>query len=370
MKKNKDEYNYNLEIANFVFKVGKKGLLDTFEQWFYPIIEEAEIEDLTLSETNKLFFHDIHFKDYEGIPIMYGRLVREATIKSRQKLNGTELIDDNNEMTTHPSSFFVLMLDAHKLLWVREMNRAPKLSDFNSIIKRIFIKHRSRYIREELKKHKEELYIEFGKKRFKTNSKEKELFEKRKREFRERIYFETHEEINVTPISDQRQLEQKIKSLESINHLKIKLLPTNNEIANENKKFLSKYEILNQKIGSINSNVEFTGGDQTLNKEVVIDLYKNSSKGTMEAEIKGVTKEGDVVKFKNSDDSTTFKRRIENYLRKNSQNTIAQIIDMFQSVIQAKIIMLPNKEDQSKEKAQSLIKEFNKRLVRNSKKNG
>ena len=111
-----------MEVANFSCKsvLGDLELLDIFNDYVFPAMSNKEVPGSKNSETLSYKFIDLQFLKIEKELLLVGRLVKNLNLQRQQILEGDSLVQSYETMESAPSSFFVLILNTHKLLWVRE----------------------------------------------------------------------------------------------------------------------------------------------------------------------------------------------------------------------------------------------------------
>ena len=357
------EKNYKLEVANFVFKIGEKELLDAFNDWFYPTVTDGcYIDGRSYSETQKLFFHETEILIHgDEEPVLIGKLVKHQKLSSDQYFKDGKLIPDNKTLDTHPSSFFVLTLSNHKLLWVEETKRAPKVSDFQQIVKSQIMNKRREYIHEQVNQRKKELYIEFGKSNFRNDKEGKKEFDRKLDQFKQVLSRETLPHVEVTPLADQGLLNDRLKNIQVIKSIKIKFLQTNNELADENEQFLRRFQKTGEALGANSSSANFNGSKENpLDTKKGISIIKSSSRGTMKTDINATNKSGDDVTFNNYDDKVKVKKPIEQFKKSLSHmDKLIAVFDSFKNMV-GKSIKIPVINAIAKKKALELVKSIKK----------
>lgn len=134
-----------LEFANFVCRFGDElVMLDMLDDVVLPaFFQDGPVR--TYGETKYLFLHT-GLKVVGGKLCLVGRYVVNRKLKSDQVLDEKTLeLQPNDEEIPHaPSSLFVLMLESHRLLYLKETKGAPGLDSFQTTVQHALkAKHRT-----------------------------------------------------------------------------------------------------------------------------------------------------------------------------------------------------------------------------------
>lgn len=203
-----------LEFANFICRFGEdRVLLDFVEEIIIPAFVSVELERLTA--TSKYFFHDVQIVQLgtRSNPIIgiAGRFIKDMTLSREQVFDprNRRLISDRREIQSAPSSVFLLILNNHKLLFLRETQQAPGLVSFETTIK-YFIQQKHNEFVESLYQANQEASVS-----------RRSLLEQYPRPT-----------IEIVALASGATLEEFIGRFNILENIKIKLLATNNEIDN------------------------------------------------------------------------------------------------------------------------------------------
>lgn len=126
----------SLELANFTLRFGEDHvLLDYLEEIVLPAFVEPR-ERLSYGST--LLFHKVKLvnagRDGAEFPAIAGRIVKLTTIQRNQTYDreSRDLVAQPLSLESSPSSFFILILDGHKLLYIKEEKDSPTIGIFAS----------------------------------------------------------------------------------------------------------------------------------------------------------------------------------------------------------------------------------------------
>lgn len=264
-----------MEVANFTCKsvIGEAELLDVFEDYVFPAMKYQEVKGSRNSETLSYKFIDLEFHKIDKELILSGRLVKNLNLKRQQILEGEELVQSYDTMESSPSSFFVLILSNHKLLWVREVPRAPLLKDFKYAVSKMLTHQRSDLIYEYILKEKQNL--------FSSNLKKEDIERKAYGEYPDL-------DISVTPLGNKIAIKEKLAKFENIYNVKLKALKRNNELGSDFNA-LSKIMSETQELAKAKNVATEIKGDKEhpLDKDFITNIVQASADGNYEYIVKG-----------------------------------------------------------------------------------
>jgi hypothetical protein len=138
-----------VSFANLICTFGNKGLLDYADVSVIPAFTDLQLNRRYGTHTS-YFFHQVGFLSMpqpgEPVPLlcMYGRFVHNTLLKRTQVYTpGQGLSPDQAELESAPSSFFVLVLNNHKLVYAHETPFAPSIKVFGTTLKYfVHLKHK------------------------------------------------------------------------------------------------------------------------------------------------------------------------------------------------------------------------------------
>lgn len=128
------DYRASVEFANFTCKFGNLNLLDFAEDVVIPAFLDGGRRTHGRTE---FFFEDVQLGqfDSEDGPVLciYGRFIKVTTLSRVQRyVEGEGIVRDPADLETAPTSCFVLLLNNHKLLYLKETPFAPGIAAFRS----------------------------------------------------------------------------------------------------------------------------------------------------------------------------------------------------------------------------------------------
>ncbi|MFD3299236.1 hypothetical protein [Aquipseudomonas alcaligenes] len=131
-----------LEMGNFVCKFGDANLIDYFEEIVLPAFSDKNLSR-KYGQTS-YFFEKVKLVTVDGRVLLAGRIIKDMVLEREQVYEeGKGLVAEADELKSSPSSVFVLILDVHRLLYVKETKFAPSLENFKSTVESFLkIKHK------------------------------------------------------------------------------------------------------------------------------------------------------------------------------------------------------------------------------------
>lgn len=263
----------SLEMANFVCKFNEQNLMDFYHEIVAPafFVEKKHKLGKSLFFFNNVTLLDLSEDDDEKILAIAGRYIRDIELTREQyfdKQSG-ELVEDQETLDSSPSALFVLILNNHRLLYLKETAHAPTLDMFkNSILK--FLKEATKeYLTTLPKEEKNHFIREIG-----------------------------SPDLTITPLTSESTLESFVKSYAKLEQVRIIVNQRNDEMDNE-----AFIETLQKK--GIEANSNFTEMTHRNTKEglektkVIEQILAATSQGNQRIELKGLTASGEELKGNN-----------------------------------------------------------------------
>ena len=144
-------YTKKIEFANFTCTFGEKlVLLDMFDDVIYPAFKEKKHSRPIRG--SEYFFLDtqlVKIKDNKGkVNIgVAGKIVKNTKLKREQVFKeGIGIIEDHDELESAPTSMFVLILNNHRLIYVKEVSGAPGMDAFRATCLKFFKNEHKEFI--------------------------------------------------------------------------------------------------------------------------------------------------------------------------------------------------------------------------------
>ena len=124
-----------VQFANFICLFGELEMLDLCDEVVIPAFTNEQ-NRRSFKDTS-YFFHEVELitieeKGKPSEPAIAGKFVKNTTLQREQIYQDGNLIKNIRKLPSAPSSFFVLILRDHKLLFLPEVSGAPSVESFRS----------------------------------------------------------------------------------------------------------------------------------------------------------------------------------------------------------------------------------------------
>jgi len=269
--------NLELEVANFVCRFSDKEFLnDRLNDVIFPAFK-SDAKRISRGSEYFLINQNLVFlgakEDFNSLGICF-QFVKNTTLKRHQVYTESgEIILDEQEIRTAPTSLGILLLNSHRLLFVRQVPFAPTLQQFGSTIKERI---------NNVVSQRQQLLL------LKNSSLKKDQLD----------IAEPIPEININPIPSKEGLKRFINRFEKLTTLKVELIPINNEIENDG--FFDEVRDKKDDVGSSKTTVSHTNPNG-LKKEGCLRHAEAAKQGNLKVSMKGKDKNGDDLKGDNED---------------------------------------------------------------------
>lgn len=267
----------NLEIGNLVCKVGlDKVLLDIFADIIWPSMQVSERYRGFGKTKFKFLSVKLISLGMDGeTPILgvVGRFVKDTVLVRDQVLSQeNELIEDHQELRSSPASLFLLILNTHRLVFVKESRFAPNQSEFRGTF---------------------ESYVRSGIKDY-INSKVAMLPKKAKKVARSRLKEEFIAlKVTLSPITCRDSIEEFVDRFHKIQVLRIKTQDTNSEI--DNSGLFEGLREQKNRLNSVSTSILHKSKDGLNQDEIKDELEAATCLGNQTIALTGVDCEGNYL---------------------------------------------------------------------------
>lgn len=202
----------SVSFANLTCRFGEKFvLLDLAQDIVLPAFLDSELKR-EYSDTT-YFFLGTTLADIETetVPllIVYGRLVKDTLLTSEQTYTPEHgLVPNVKSISSAPSSFFVLVLNDHKLIYLPEMSHAPLLGVFEGTLQK--------FLSLKYKDHIDNLF--------------RQLRNTAEAKPKKQLYMEIpHPDLHVLPLASKASIEDFLKAFAKLTQLEFTIKDTNAE---------------------------------------------------------------------------------------------------------------------------------------------
>ena len=308
-----------LEIANFILRFGDRlKMIDLFEEIVLPAFVGGA--ERAYKDTRYMFLDVKLVKfEYRGrqYPAVTGRFVKDTKLKRNQLFDSERkgLVKSEVTLDTAPSSVFALILEGHRLLFVREQSDSPGLDAFRSTIIKFITTNYYDYL--------DKLYD-----RAKANPPAGG-----KRVTRRAIELDIpRPTLELIEVSAEQELREFVDRYKTLKDVRVSLVQTNDEVDNED--FFRQMRIQKNKIGSEKTTLVHHQKDG-LNKAEAVEQLQSALNGTAEIRLEGISNEGEKLVGNNEQ----FKIRVPlGEIGDDVKEAAAGMFTMYMAMIESKRI--------------------------------
>lgn len=304
--------SFEFEIANFVCKFNENNLMDLFEEVVLPAFHR---DDKWKIANGTFFFKDVTLISYQTNDEFYyalaGKFIRNTVLRRQQyhdDITG-ELIQDDQSLPSSPSAFFVLILNNHRLIYLKETKHAPTLDMFRSTSE-TFLKRETRdYVSSLTKDTKKEFLLNFG-----------------------------LPSVRITPLTSDVRLAEFIKSYKKLETVKVTLKVRNDE--NDYAGFIDELQERSTAANSHSTNLLYENKSKGLNKDVITQQLSDiTQQGNQSVRLVGLSENDEILKG----DNENFKilQSINGINLKDISSTGKKLIERFRDLVNKKQITVP-----------------------------
>ncbi len=231
------------------------------------------------------FFHNVRvlrFDDDEigSVPVITGRIVKDTTLHRDQVYVNGGLKATSLSIATAPSSFFLLILHNHRLVFVREMAGAPNLQQFALLLQENVRAVWNEFIRSD-RDWNSLLRIEG-----------KPTLKKIKTEI-------PRPSVEVVPLASDEEIDAQIGKFSILREISISFRGTNHEI--DNSQFFSKWHSMFEDLDAEEANIKFKSADGLDKNKAKVETKDASRSGTQRVRLQGVDHQGGSLKIDEED---------------------------------------------------------------------
>lgn len=232
---------------------------------------------------------------------------------------------------------FVLILENHRLLYVREVSGAPSIATFKTTCSTFLRQNHRKFIDVTAEKNRAD------------RKNDNDIPRMTKRSLIEKY---PYPELRITPLTDCDNLRDFVSKFRTIDELGIKLLPTNREDI-DNDGFWSALGKTRERMGSNQASVHFSNRKDGLDDAEVYEQCDSATKlANSDLKLKGTDEHGDTLKGNNDDfhlsvDVPKLSQRVTDA----AQNLVGKFVQL----ITDRVIIVPNIVQQTKSTVSDLF---------------
>ena len=313
-----------LEFANLVCRFGDKVLLDHFDEVVYPSFSDDELRRGYGSTT--YFFSDVdlvHLDGRDGAEVLgiCGRFIKDTTLTREQVyVEGEGLVQDREQMQSSPSALFLLILNNHRLIYVKETTDAPPKEAFRATLLSFLRQVHARVLKAKLAAVDE---AGLG----------REAAREAKDQIRDAYERPTLELIALT---SEESIEEFISKYEVLTQIRIKLSDRNDEADLD--EFFNQMQRAKDSIGSVDTVLTHRAADGLDKDEAISQVAAATAQGNQNVTLRGSDEGGDTLIGNN--EKFQLRTPLEN-LSSDPAQAAEQMFEAFRDLAGRGLIQLP-----------------------------
>lgn len=302
-----------LQLANFNITFGDSNepLLNHFEDYLYPAMR-ANLNHKTGKST--YYFDDVKLKCIHGSYVLTGLFVKDTTYQIRTVVEDNKLVERSNSIPTAPYSRFIVFLDCHRMVLVKNEGASPTARNMQTTLIEVMKKYR-RLIKKEADKNADiqELPVPF---------------------------------VSIVLMPMLEDIRSALMSFEKIKSITLRFFPLNNDLDSFDLLKMARAQM--EKVGSKSGRAIFNSPKSVNGAVEMIDSCTHS--GLASVTVRGEMEDGSLRTIQDNDYNSTSAIPINGNV---SPNDDSKIVDFVRSTNR----LLPPSEDNSR-LYQSKIKLF------------
>lgn len=335
-----------MELANLICKFGDQHVLvDYLNEIVFPAFFDTSLT--RKYGQSKYFFDEVKLVDLtddnadEKVIGISGRIIKDTMLYRDQIFeSGEGLVRDRDSLRSCPSAIFLLIVNNHRLIYVKETRYAPSKEQFKSALLVFLKRKRIVYVNEQLEK-------EIG------NS---DITQKRRNEIKQEIGLKIGiPKIELVRLTSMEGIENFVKKFEILKTLEIILKDRNDE--NDNDEFFEDLQNRKDAIKSKRTSIRHTNKNGLSKNDATKEIADATAQGNQEVRVSGVDKAGDTI----SGNNEKFQiRKTLSSLSKVPATAAKKLYKSFNELIADGTIQVPATPD----KARNAIENIDERITR------
>lgn len=324
-----------VEVANLTLRFGNKVLLDLAEQIVIPAFTDKNLVR-TYGDT-RYFFYGVKKVTLEAgrKPVLgiAGRIVKDTKIV-REQIYDTErgLVRNRKALRSAPSAFFLLILNNHRLLYIRETSDAPPKAAFRTTLLSFLRTKYKEHIDKEHEKAKESSNLVT----------KKQLMESLERPT-----------LQLIPLTSGEGIEEFVSKYEVLQVLEFKLGRRNDE--NDNEPFFEQLQEKKDELGSNVSSVRHQNASGLNKTRAREEIAEATQQGNQLVRLSGLDQEGDRLLGNNENFQL---RKPIGEIGANVKSAAEKAYRSFKSLVADGIVKLPAIQPEVLAKVRELARRF------------
>lgn len=267
------ERQQTIEFGNLGCRFGPHVLVDKLEEIVAPAFFREHVRKY--GDTTFFFYgvQEIILTDAEGVAYtgIAGRLIKNTRVRRDQVFTAEGLVKDAKSLASAPSSFFLLILDTHRLAYVRETPDAPYMSAFRSTLHAFLRREHTDYVNR----------VAEGRGVTKVSVTEET----------------PRPSLQLIPLTSDAGIDEFIGSFEKLTTFEVSIKRKNDELDDD--EFFEELDRQGQDVGATSSVLKHQNGAGLDIASVAQKLKSTSGAGQQIIKLKGLDAEGDVLQGNN-----------------------------------------------------------------------
>lgn len=314
----------SIEMANLICRFGDKVLLDHFDEIVYPSFTDEEL--IRKYGDTRYFFESvelIHLESGDGNDVvgLAGRFIKDTQLKREQiYVQGEGLKRAPRTMQSSPSSLFLLVLNSHRLVYLKETVDGPNKDAFRSTLLSFLKKKHA-----EILKKKLDAIDEQGLGRDDRSEAKDEVREEFKRPT-----------LELVALTSEESIEDFIRGYEILKQIRISFADRNDE--SDLDEFFEQLQKAKDSIGSSDTALVHKSKEGLDKDEAVQQVAAATSQGNQTVTLRGLDESGETIIGNN--ERFQLKTPIDNISDIPSE-AAQQMYESFSSLVERGLVKLP-----------------------------
>lgn len=335
----------SMEMGNLICRFGRdKVLLDMVNEIVLPCFFDDKLVR-SYSKTS-YFFHEVspvllNDDAEDSVVGIAGRFIKDTTLEREQIFEeGKGLVKDVGSMRSSPSAIFLLILNTHRLIYVKETRDAPSKESFRATL--------LSFLRD---KHKE--YIDAEYERLNAVRVEDTYIERvTKKDLHEATPKPT---LELIPLTSEDSIEEFVRKYSILKTIEISLSDRNDE--NDNDPFFEEMQKRKDAIGSIKTLVKHNNPKGLDKDEAISEITEATEQGNQNVKLAGIDNDGDILRGNN--ENFQLRKPLDD-LSSKPANAANDLYKSFAGLVDSGLVKIP----ETSQKAKAVVMSLARRLFK------
>lgn len=337
------EKSLSMEMGNLICRFGReKVLLDMADEIVLPCFFDEKLVR-SYSKT-KYFFHEVSpilLNDgvSESVVGIAGRFIKDTTLEREQIFEkGKGLVRDVGSMRSSPSAMFLLILNNHRLIYVKETRDAPSKESFRSTL--------LSFLRD---KHK--VYIDAEYERLNAvREEDPNAGRVTKKDLNEKTPRPT---LELIPLTSEDNIEEFVRKYSILKTIEISLSDRNDE--NDSDPFFEAMQKKKDAIGSTKTLVKHSNSKGLDKDKAISEIAEATEQGNQNVKLSGIDNEGDILRGNN--ENFQLRKPLED-LSSIPADAASDLYESFVGLVESGLVKIPETSQKTKAIVRSIAQRF------------